>query len=198
MKSLIPLAAVAATLLAAAPAAAQLATKSDAPVDITADELEVVNASCIATWKGNAEALQDTARLRADVIKIFNTPGPAKPGNQGPNCGTMQRMEATGSVYYVTTDQQRVRANAAVYVADSQTITMTGDVVMVQGQNVLRGDKMVYNTETGQGQMEGGGKGKAKVRPRGVFYPKSNDTTSAKPSDTTSPKSSSTTAPKRP
>ena len=86
----------------------------------------------------------------------------------------MQRMEANGSVYYVT-PTQRVRANAGVYTADNTTITITGDVVAANGQNVLRGDRMVYNTETGQGQMEGGGKGKAKVRPRGVFYPMSTD-----------------------
>ena len=179
MKPLFPLAALVASLLGAVPAAAQLAAKSDAPVDITADELEVVNASCQATWKGNAEALQDNARLRADVIKIFNQPGAAKPGSTGPNCGTMQRMEAIGSVYYVT-PTQRVRADAGVYTADNTTLVMTGDVVAVQGQNVLRGDRMVYNTDTGQGQMEGGGKGRNKTRPRGVFYPKSN-TTAPKP-----------------
>ena len=32
---------------------------------------------------------------------------------------------------------------------------MTGDVVAVQGQNVLRGDRMVFNTETGEGQHDG-------------------------------------------
>lgn len=166
----------AATLLAAVPALAQLAQKSDAPVDITADELEVINASCQAIWKGNAEALQDTARLRADVIKIFNTPGAAKAGSTGPNCGVMQRMEATGSVYYLTT-AQKVRSNAAVYTADNTTIVMTGDVVAVQGQNVLRGDRMTYNTETGAGQMQGSKGGK--IRPRAVFYPKAKDTTTA-------------------
>jgi lipopolysaccharide export system protein LptA len=80
------------------------------------------------------------------------------------------------------TPDQRVRGNKAVYEADTTTITMTGDVVAVQGQNVLRGDKMVFNTDTGQGQMIGGGKG-GKNRPRGVFYPKQSDakTTAAPP-----------------
>ena len=82
-------------------------------------------------------------------------------------------MEANGSVYYVT-PTQRVRANAAVYTADTTTIVMTGDVVAVQGQNVMRGDRMTYNTETGQGQVAGSGSGRGKVRPRAVFYPKSN------------------------
>ncbi|MEO8113476.1 MAG: hypothetical protein ABI655_03775, partial [Phenylobacterium sp.] len=69
MKSLPTITAIFLALLAAEPAAAQLAPSSHAPLDIAADELEVSNAQCIATWRGNAEALQDTARLRADVLK---------------------------------------------------------------------------------------------------------------------------------
>ena len=161
---------------AVAPAIAQLAPKSDAPVDITADQLEVVNANCEATWSGNAEALQDTSRLRADVLKIFNKPGAAKPAQsgtvQGSSCGVLQRMEAHGSVYYVT-PQQRVRSNDAVYDAESDVITMTGDVVAAQGQNVLRGERMTINVKTGQGRMEASAKGRNKPgRVRGVFYPK--------------------------
>ena len=95
----IPALAASACLLCAGPAMAQLAANSDAPVDITADELEVVNASCQAVWKGNAEALQDNARLRANVLRIFSVTGPAKPGAMGPSCGALERMEAEGSVY---------------------------------------------------------------------------------------------------
>jgi lipopolysaccharide export system protein LptA len=183
MKSLTGITFAAAVLLAAQPAAAQLAANSDAPVDITADELEVVQGQCASIWKGSAEALQDTARLRADILRAFfvpkpkgSTPAPAA-GASNSACGDLLRMEAEGSVYYVTPDQ-RVRSNRAVYEANTDTITMTGDVVAVQGQNVLRGDKMVFNTKSGQGQMLGGGKG-GKSRPRGVFYPKQDDANAA-------------------
>ncbi len=178
MKLSIRLAAAAAALIAAGSAQAQIATNSKAPVDITADELETQNAQCQATWRGNAEALQDTTRLRADVLRIFNKRGAPKPGTpgQGAACGDLDRLEAEGSVYYVT-PQQKIRANSAVYEAGSTTITMIGDVVAVQGQNVLRGDRMVVNTLTGQGQMQGGEKG-GKNRPRGVFYPSQANTTS--------------------
>lgn len=63
------LAAVAALALGlAGPAAAQIAGGSDAPVDITADALEVVNNQCMSIWSGSAEALQDRTRLRADTF----------------------------------------------------------------------------------------------------------------------------------
>ena len=61
----------------------------------------------------------------------------------------------------------------AFYDAVTKIITVTGDVTTVDGQNVMRGTKAIYNTDTGEGHMEGSGKGPgAKNRPRGVFYPK--------------------------
>src|SRR6476620_7500854 len=102
MKSLTGTLFAVAALLAAQPAAAQLAANSDAPVDITADELEVVQGQCVSIWKGSAEALQDTSRLRADVLRAFFVPKPkaAAPAtaaaSTGSACGELLRMEAEG------------------------------------------------------------------------------------------------------
>lgn len=157
--------------LLASPAAAQLATQSNAPIDITADELETTNSACTSIWRGNAEALQDTARLRANTLTAEFT---LKPGGKTGGCGDLQRLRAEGSVYYVT-PQQKVHGDLAIYEAANSTLTMTGDVVATQGMNVLRGSRMVFNTETGQGRMEGGARGRNKSdRPRAVFYPKQN------------------------
>lgn len=172
LKSLALSAAFAAAVLAG-PAAAQLATASNAPVDITADELETQNNACTSIWRGHAEALQDNARLRADVLTAdFETKGGGGAGKSAGGCGNLIRLKADGSVYYVT-PQQKVHGDNAVYEAASDTLVVTGDVVATQGPNVLRGTRMVFNTQTGQGHMEGGAKGRNKAeRPRGVFYPK--------------------------
>ena len=178
------LAAAALSLVVASPANAQLAQNSDAPVDISADQLEVVNTQCLATYRGAAEALQDTARLRADVLKIYYKTRQAPTGPQtaaaqaagatgamGGKCDSqLDRMEATGTVYYVT-PQQRVRGDSALYEASSNTIVISGDVIAIQGQNVLRGSRLVINVATNDAQMQSGGKGKA-GRVRTVIYPK--------------------------
>lgn len=169
-------AAIACGLAASSPALSQLAQNSDAPLDITADELEVVNAQCLATYKGGAEALQDTVRLRADVLKIYYKPAQAGAGGRsgtGSNCGSLlDHMEAIGSVFYVT-PEQRVHGDNAFYDAGGDTITITGDVIAVRGQDVLRGSKLVVNVNTGDAQMQsaGGGRGKPN-RVRTVIYPK--------------------------
>ena len=174
MKSLAIPSVIAAALMAATAAhAQQLGPNSDGPVDITADELEVQNKACVSTWRGKAEALQGQARLRADVIRAIFATKPGASGGTGTGaCGDLIRMEAEGSVYYVTSKDQRVRGDNGVYDAQNSTVTLTGDVVAVQGQNVLRGSKMVFNTETGEGRMVGAATGRnASARPRGVFYP---------------------------
>lgn len=170
------LSAVVAAALLASPAAAQLATNSNAPVDITADELETTNSACTSIWRGHAEALQDTARLRADTLTAEFA---LKDGGKTGGCGDLVRLRADGSVYYVT-PTNKVRGDAAVYDAKTDTLTVTGDVVATQGQNVLRGSRMVFNVSTGQGHMEGAARGRNKAeRPRGVFYPKQTNTASA-------------------
>lgn len=171
MKSIVTTAVLAAALLAGHSAHAQgLGPNSDGPMDITADELEVQNKACISVWRGRAEALQGQARLRADLLRaVFET----KAGGTGTSaCGDLIRIEAEGSVYYVTAKDQRVRGDAGAYDAMAETVTMTGDVVAVQGQNVLRGSRMVFNTKTGEGRMVGTASGRNQgARPRGVFYP---------------------------
>ena len=180
MKSYVTLTALALALLAGQPALAQrLGPNADGPVDITADELEVQNKACISIWRGRAEALQGEARIRADVLRAVFTPKPGAAGATGTGaCGDLIRMEAEGSVYYVTSKDQRVRGDAAVYDASAETVTMTGDVVAVQGQNVLRGTRMIFNTQTGEGHMVGGG---GANRPRGVFYPAKKDKVQPQP-----------------
>jgi lipopolysaccharide export system protein LptA len=173
-KALLALLPVAATLALAAPSAvvAQLAPSSNAPVDVTADQLEVQNHNCLAIWSGDAEALQANSRLRANVINIYNKTLPAHAGDQpGQNCGQLDRMEADGSVYYVTPNQI-VKGDHAVYSADSKTIVVTGDVVVAQGRNVSSATRLVINTDTGVANMASAVTGRGKPgRVRAVLFP---------------------------
>ncbi len=162
--------------LAAAPAFAQLSSGSNGPVDVTADQLEAQPQQCLAIYRGNVEALQGTSRLRTNLLNIYAKAGPAQaqtaPGG-GPTskCGALDRMEAHGSVYYVTPSEV-VKGDDAVYLADAKTITLTGDVVISQGKNVVVGNRLVINTDTQHATMESNAKGAgAANRVRSVLYP---------------------------
>src|SRR5665213_400276 len=130
----------------AGPASAQVDTRPKAPIDITANQAEVINSKCLAVWRGAAEALQGQARLRADTISVYSTPKGVGANGQ-PACGGADRIVADGHVYYVT-PQQNARGDHAVYSAAADQIVITGDVILVQGKDVGRGDKLTLDVAT--------------------------------------------------
>lgn len=161
---------------------AQLQTRSNSPIDITADQAEVVQSKCEAIWKGAAEALQDQSRLRADTITVYSRhkpPGAAAKTDgqsQGPeaaqgDCGAADKIVADGHVYYVTPERE-ARGDHAVYTQSNDEIVMTGDVIVVQGQNVARGDKLIIDVANHQARMVSDVTGLGKQgRVRGVYFP---------------------------
>ncbi len=158
-------------------------SKSNGPIDITADQLETVSAENKATFSGNVEAKQDDARLRTPVLDIFYvksegaTPDPAAPAGTGTQ--KIERMEAQGPVYYIT-PTQTARGDHGTYIAATDTITLIGNVVVAQDKNVLQGEKLVIETKTGRSTMVATNQGRnASGRVRGVFYPST--TTPASP-----------------
>jgi lipopolysaccharide export system protein LptA len=167
---------------APAPALASVDTNSKAPIDITANEAEVIQSKCLAIWRGAAEALQGQARLRADVISIYSTPKGVNANGQS-SCGATDRIVAEGHVYYVT-PQDNARGDHAVYTQAADQIVITGDVILVQGKNVARGDKLTYKVSTREAKLESNVMGTAKPgRVRAVYYPDTNGQSagSAKP-----------------
>jgi lipopolysaccharide export system protein LptA len=163
-------------VLASSPSRAQIAPQGKGPVDITADQLTGHNKECEAIYTGNAEALQDTSRLRANEMDFYNkklpNAHPAAGADANPTCGELDRMEAHGNVYYVTPDRV-VKGDDAIYTADNTTIVMTGsEVVATQGKNVVSGTRLTINTTTGEATMvnERTGRGE-KARVRSVLYP---------------------------
>lgn len=157
------------------------ANNSSAPVDISADEQEVITSQCKTIFRGAVEVLQDKARMRANVMTVYNrrkTPGKTasnSPGAPGGNndCGDVDRVEADGNVFYVT-PEQTVRGDHAVYDYGTDTVVVTGDVVAVQGQDVARGDRMTIKTKTNDVKMESNATGRGKPRVRAVLYPDQN------------------------
>lgn len=190
-------------LLAAQPGDAQIAPQGKGPVDITADQLTGHNKDCEAIYSGNAEALQSTSRLRANVMIFFNkippsahpaaNAGASTSSSDNPTCGDLEHMEAHGNVYYVTPERV-VKGDDAIYTADNTTIVMTGtEVVATQGKNVVSGTRLTINTTTGEATMvnEHTGRGD-KARVRSVLYPQDKN---ANPAATGTTGASAPTAP---
>jgi lipopolysaccharide export system protein LptA len=159
-------------------AAAQLASGSG-PIDLSADSLELIDAQHLAIWRGDVDAQRGPDRLRSDVLNIYFTGKPsegsagASSGGAAPgrNWGKVDHMVAEGHVFFVS-PTQNARSDHAVYEMAPDTITMTGDVIVEQGQSVIHGDKLVIDVKTGHATMASAGETKSPSgRVRGVFYP---------------------------
>jgi lipopolysaccharide export system protein LptA len=169
------LALTAAGTLAASSAQAQLpGDNSNAPIDITANGLELIDAQRVQVWSGAVEAVQGTNRLRTELLRVFHAPKPgATPVAQGGRAGQWgepQRMVAEGAVYFIT-PESTAKGNVAVYDLVRDVVTMTGDVVLTRGESVLRGDKLVIDVATGRSTLDSTAQGRGTNRVRGVFYP---------------------------
>lgn len=167
------------TALAPVASHAQIAS-GGGPIDVTANELEMLDAEKLAIWRGKVEALQGPNRMLADQLNVYfagkgvaapttSAPGAAPP-SPGRNWGDVQRLVAEGNVFFIS-PQQTARGQHAVYEVAPDTITMTGDVVIVTGENVVKGDKLVIQVKTGRATIVSDVQGRNKSnRVRGVFY----------------------------
>lgn len=117
---------------------------------------EVSRTPTALSLRGRAELTQGDNRIRADRVEGTITNG------------DLNRVEASGNVYFVT-PEQTIRGDRATYTPANDTIVLTGDVILTQGQNVMTGGRLTYNTRTESAEMDGSGGG----RVQGVFYPES-------------------------
>jgi lipopolysaccharide export system protein LptA len=156
---------VAAACVAVGSAQAQIAP-GGGPIDIGADDLKVNDTARTLTWSGKVEALQGQNRLRADQVVVYYGKSGGGTADSPGGMGDIEKMEARGNVYFVSPTQV-VRGDAAVYTQASDTLVVTGEVILKQGENVLKGSRLVVQVGAGRATMDEG----SGSRVRGVFYP---------------------------
>lgn len=155
----------AATLMSASQGQAQLASGGEGgPIMFSADNMQADNADHTVVLDGRVQLLQDNARFQADYVKIFYTQSSTGERDQ------VSRIEARGKIYYVV-DDQVMRGDQAVYTRADDTMIMTGDVILKQGQNVLTGNRLTYVVGPKRSTLDGAPASSSRGRVRGVFYP---------------------------
>jgi lipopolysaccharide export system protein LptA len=147
----------------------------DAPVQIEAGTLEVHDKTKTATFSGNVQVVQGDTTMKCHSLVVFygqevgiggadsevTATTPAK-SNLGMPHGAqnIRRIEAHGGVTVLTKDQN-ASGDLGIYDLKTKTITLSGNVVVSQGQNVIHGERVVVDTETGNARVESGTTGAA-------------------------------------
>ena len=92
----------------------------------------------------------------------------------------------------VTQKDQTARGDNGVFDVKANTVTLTGNVVVTQGTNVLRGERMVVTLDTGVARVESD---KTK-RVEGLFNPSTAPPPTAAPAPAPAPPPTATVPPK--
>jgi lipopolysaccharide export system protein LptA len=149
------------------------------PIDITSEGVEVIQPQRLTIFRGNVEETQGTQRLRTPELRVYYkakqpTPGQPAQASGSPfgadQTGGIDHIEAAGPVYYIT-PTENARGDAMTYYKDTNIITLTGHVILVQGKDVAKGDKLVMNRNTGQNNLISDSPTTAAGRVRVILYP---------------------------
>jgi lipopolysaccharide export system protein LptA len=140
------------------------------PVKIEAARLEVRDKDKVATFTGNVKVVQGDTTMHCKVLVVFyekkdeaqggpsgSQPGAPMPAAAPGPAGSSQinRLEAKGNVV-VTQKDQTATGDTGLFDMKSNTVTMTGNVLVSQGQNVLRGERLVVDLTTGVSRVDAG------------------------------------------
>ncbi|MEM6622423.1 MAG: LptA/OstA family protein [Pseudomonadota bacterium] len=136
------------------------------PIEITANALEVRQAESIAIFSGEVIAGQCTLRLTADEIEVRYD----QENSSDAETGAINNLQAKGNVF-LTNGAETAQGSWAEYDVRTGMVSMGGDVVLTQGENIISGETLVINLNAGQGKIEGAGSGRVKS----IFNPSQTD-----------------------
>jgi lipopolysaccharide export system protein LptA len=135
----------------------------DQPVHIEAATLEVRDKDKVATFNGDVKVQQGDTGLRCKSLVVFYEQD-AKDGSPAPDTmpaatagpggeQRIKRLEAKGGVV-VTQKEQTATGELGIFDMKTNTVTLSGNVIMTQGKNILRGDKLIVDLTSGVSKVE--------------------------------------------
>lgn len=167
------------------------------PVKIESNKLEVRDKEKLAIFTGNVFVQQGDTTMRSPELRVYYeadtkakkgaakntaTPVTATQTAGGKVAATekdvsqkIKKIEAIGGVI-VTSKDQKATGNRADFMMKENVVILTGNVVVSQGQNVMRGDKLVVELNSSRAHMEAAaGSGGKPGRVQGLFMPSDKD-----------------------
>jgi lipopolysaccharide export system protein LptA len=155
-----------------------LGGNSKEPIKIDADRLDVFDKEGKAVFKGNVVAVQGETTMRCTTLTVFyerqsqkdQAGAPkAQPAAASPN-DSVKNINCAGPVTVVSKDQIATSDNAT-FDRVANKVVLTGNAALSQCQNVTRGERIVYDLNTGVANVETTPGGRVKA----LFVPGSDD-----------------------
>jgi lipopolysaccharide export system protein LptA len=129
---------------------------SNAPVDVTADRIEVQDRADRALFVGNVHATQAELTLDTDRLTVAYSSKPGATGGSTAGGGVqIHRLDAAGGVV-VHSPSETAKGDLGIYDLDRKLITIIGNVRLTQRDNVVTGQRLVINLDSGRAVIDGG------------------------------------------
>lgn len=136
-----------------------------AAIDIASDTLEINQNRGTALFSGHVQAQHEGVKFASEELEVFY----GSSNNKSDNLGTsVNRIQARTNVA-IEYNGDTATGDKADYSVAKNIITLTGNVVLTQGESILKGSELVYNLKTGSMKIDSAsdektGKGRVKAR----------------------------------
>lgn len=145
------------------------------PIDIESNKVDLDDRQRLVTFSGAVRAVQGDMVIESRRMQVKFTDKTAENGSAGAGeAADIASIAADGKVQ-ITTRTQTVTSDWALFEAAEHTITIGGNVVLSQGKNVIKGDRLVIDTVTGRSRLENETDLATGGRVRGLFVPRTSN-----------------------
>lgn len=119
---------------------------SNAPVDVSADRIEVQDRADRAIFAGNVHVRQNELALDTQRLTVaYSNDGGVQ----------IQRLDAAGGVT-VTSPSEKAQGNFGIYDLNRKLITLIGNVVLTRGESRIMGQRLTIDLGSGRAVVDGG------------------------------------------
>ena len=130
------------------------------PVDIEADQMEILQKEKRAIFSGTVNATRDTVNLKTDKLVVTYSETPETDGGKKTD---VTFLDAAGNVLIVTRNQ-RITGEKARMDVKANKVRVDGNVTVTQGKTTMHGPTLLVDLDNDTSEMTGG-------RVKGSFVP---------------------------
>ena len=131
------------------------------PIQIESDKLEVREAESKAIFSGNVSVTQGPTVLKSGTMTVYYA---KDGGSAATGSSNIERLEVDDKVY-VRSDRQVATGDKGTFDMKTEVLVLSGnEVVLSEGNNVLRGCKLTVQMKSGRAQVDGCAKGSGNGR----------------------------------
>ncbi len=138
--------------------------KSNAPIEITSDALQVLQQNNKAIFTGHVIAVQGDVRIKSEKMTVFykgqeassnDSKTEKKAASVTPAKSSIEKIVVENNVF-LSTPQETAKGENGLYDVVNNKVYLNGNVVLTRDKNVLKGDKLVYDFKTGKSELNAG------------------------------------------